>query len=329
MSRPTRVELHTHLDAAIHAQLLALIEETAAVEGHRPVGEHKYAHLRVGAPDWVGALAYDADDRLVGYAHTRWNAPGEVPRMAVEVVAHPHLAGEGVARALLEEVQGFLGQAGGGVLWLWVHRVEDARTTLAARLGFGVQRELAFMQRRLDERPRVELPAGVEVRPYREGRDDDAFLEVNNAAFAGHPENGGWDRSTFARRRQLPWFDPDGLLLAWRGDEPLGFHWTKWHAHDSDEVPAHEPVGEVYVLGVHPRAQGMGLGRALLDIGLAHLFDRGCRLAILYVDCASEGAVRLYAKNGFETVYREVCYEREVVAAHPGPEPELQRPAER
>jgi mycothiol synthase len=146
------------------------------------------------------------------------------------------------------------------------------------------------------------------VRAYRPGADDAALLAVNNAAFAGHPENGDWDAAELAERTSRDWFDPAGLLLAWRGEELLGFHWTKWHSHDSDETPAHEPVGEVYVLGVAPAAQGLGLGRVLLTAGLRHLHDRGCRLAMLYVDRANPSAVGLYESEGFETEYREVCY---------------------
>ena len=46
------------------------------------------------------------------------------------------------ARMLLWEARSVLARAGGGVFFLWVHRVEDAADTLAARLGFRVQREL-------------------------------------------------------------------------------------------------------------------------------------------------------------------------------------------
>ena len=230
--------------------------------------------------------------------------------MSVEVVVHPDYYETDVARQLLWEARSVLARAGGGLLYLWVHRVEDAETTLARRLGFTVQRELAFMQRDLDVPPdEPALPPGVELRAYRPDLDDDELLRVNNAAFQDHPENGGWDLAELADRRKRDWFDPEGLLMAWRGSELVGFHWTKWHGHDSDEVPAHEPVGEVYVLAVAPEAQGLGLGRVLLDAGLRHLHERGCRLAVLYVDTASTPALRLYQRNGFELAYREVCYE--------------------
>jgi mycothiol synthase len=321
------IELRSHLDEALLGEVLALIDATAEIEGHRPVGEHKYAHLRVGATGWLGVLAYE-DGTLIGYAHTRWNHPGQRPRLAVEVVVHPAVDQADVSARLLEEVERVLARAGGGLLWLWVHRVDDPEQTVAAKLGFGVQRQLAFMTRRMAQRPATPaLPEGVTLRSYRAGRDDAAFLEVNNAAFEGHPENGGWDEATFAERRALDWFDPEGLLMAWQGEELAGFHWTKWHSHDSDEVPAHEPVGEVYVLAVHPRAQGLGLGRALLEAGLAHLWDLDCRLAVLYVDCDDTAAVRLYESAGFAVAYHEVCYEKGVAPAVDGSGSDLSRPA--
>jgi mycothiol synthase len=327
MGHHLRIELRSRLDAAVLDEVLALIEAATAIDGHRPVGEHKHAHLRVGATGWVGILAYEGD-RLVGYAHTRWNAPEDHPRLAVEVVVHPDFHDAGVARTLLLETRGVLGRTGGGAMWLWVHRVEDAATTLAARMGFAVQRELLYMTRDLAARTPVgPAPEGVEVRSYRPGADDAALLAVNNAAFADHPENGGWDAEELAERTGRDWFDPAGVLLAWRGEELLGFHWTKWHSHDSDETPAHEPVGEVYVLGVAPAAQGLGLGRHLLRAGLAHLHDRGCRQALLYVDGASRGAVALYTGEGFTAEYREVCYEEVVPPVVEHPPAELRRPA--
>src|SRR5688572_17392736 len=98
-----RIELRSRLDQAALNQILELIETATELEGHRPVGEHKYSHLRVGISDWVGVFAYDGD-QLVGYAHTRWNHQvglrPPVPRMAVEVVVNPTYYERDVARQL-------------------------------------------------------------------------------------------------------------------------------------------------------------------------------------------------------------------------------------
>lgn len=316
-----QIATQTDLDQATLDEILALLDHTTQIEGHEPIGEHKYSHLQVGASEWLGVLAREGEgDTLVGYAHTRWGQPGDRPRVTVEVVVHPEHRTDGtVAIALLDETKAAVARAGGGVLYLWVHRVGRADQTLAHDLGFAIQRQLDFLERTLDEPPAIVSPQeGVTITRYRGESDEQAFLEVNNAAFAGHPENGGWTSADFAERRALDWFDPADLLLAWRGDELLGFHWMKWHDHESDEPPAHAPVGEVYVLAVHPRAQGLGLGRTLLRVGVRHLYDRDCRQVVLFVDGANAGAVALYESDGFVRRYRDVCYEREIAPGTTG-----------
>lgn len=324
-----RIQVAATLDQSTLDDVRLLLDDVTRLDGHPPVGEHKYAHLAAGASDWTGALAYDGD-MLVGYAHIRWNAATARPRAAAEVVVRPDRADcEELAFRLLDTTRALVARTGGGLLYLWVRRVTDARTTLAARAGFTVQRELLLMTRALPARPPVPPPPeGVVLRTYRPGPDDDELLRVNNAAFAEHPEQGGWDRTMLAERRALDWFSAEGLVMAWRGERLLGFHWTKWHGHDAEEVPpaAHEPVGEVYVLAVDPPAQGLGLGRALLAAGLAHLHDRGCRQAILYVDAAHHGPVALYRSAGFATDHMEVCYEEHVPAATAATD-DLLRPA--
>ena len=58
------------------------------------------------------------------------------------------------------------------------------------------------------------------------------------------------------------------------------------------------PVGEIYVVGVDPDAQGLGLGRALTGSALRHL-ARGLGRAILYTDGDNTVAVHTYERAGF------------------------------
>ena len=72
-----------------------------------------------------------------------------------------------------------------------------------------------------------------------------------------------------------------------------------------------EPVGEVYVLGIDPDAQGMRLGRALTDLGLAHLRGRGLGQVLLYVEEDNAAAVRLYEGRGFRRFAVDVSWRRD------------------
>ena len=72
----------------------------------------------------------------------------------------------------------------------------------------------------LAEQPR--WPEGVSVRTFEPGRDEDAWLTVNNRAFANHPDQGGWIAETLQRRMAEPWFDPTLFLLAEDADGLVG-----------------------------------------------------------------------------------------------------------
>jgi mycothiol synthase len=165
----------------------------------------------------------------------------------------------------------------------------------------------------VDPDPRPELPDGVRVRPFRPGRDEEAWLRVNARAFATHPEQGSWTLDDVRLREAEPWFDAEGFLLAWRGDPDadgvlLGSHWTKVHAAGD---AGDEPAGEVYVLGIDPDAQGMRLGRALTDLGLAHLRGKGLAQVLLYVEEDNAAAVRLYEGRGFARFAIDVSWRRD------------------
>ena len=58
-------------------------------------------------------------------------------------------------------------------------------------------------------------------------------------------------------------------------------------------------LGEVYVVGVAPQAQGRGLGASLTAAGINYLRGQNVDAIILYVDASNTAATQLYKKLGF------------------------------
>jgi mycothiol synthase len=168
-------------------------------------------------------------------------------------------------------------------------------------------RELMQMRRSLRDVPDAAIPEGVTIRTYAGPADDSELLRVNNAAFAWHPEQAGWGEAEISERRGEAWFDPDGLFLAFDDStgELLGFHWTKVHAE-------HPGLGEVYVVGVAPAAQGRGLGRTLTLVGIGYLARRlGSHddpAVMLYVEADNTAAVNTYQRLGFAVTNVDTAY---------------------
>lgn len=264
-----------------------------------------YAQVDLGGDVPTAQLVVDPVARRRGLGRALLDAAGAAARRAV--------AGGTVAGGPTSEVRASAGDAADGGFEVWAHGDLPAARALAAAAGLQKAHELWRMSLDLRRRPAVEAtwPPALVVRPFVPGQDEDTWLAVNARAFAGHPEQGRWATHDLAAREREQWFDPAGFLLAERPDGTLaGFVWTKVHA--TGEL-ADEPVGEIYVVGVDPAAQGGGLGRALTAAGLAHLVGRGLATAVLWVAGDNAAAIRTYLRAGFRRVGLDARYARRPV----------------
>ncbi|MFB6894550.1 mycothiol synthase [Kitasatospora sp. NPDC056327] len=246
----------------------------------------------------------------VGYGQLEVPADGAANPSA-ELVVAPADRGRGYGRPLVDAVLAEAGRAGREHVDFWVHGGHPAARHLADRYGAELVRELRQMRRTGPQTEAVPLPEGIELRTFRPGEDDAAWLRLNALAFAHHPEQGAWTERDLADRLAEPWFDPAGFFLATRDGEPVGFHWTKVHPA-TGTGPA---LGEVYVVGVDPAEQGGGLGRALTAAGLRHLTgrdtaagERALETVLLYVDADNPAAVRVYERLGFTVHEVDLMY---------------------
>ncbi|NNN37375.1 mycothiol synthase [Streptomyces sp. S3(2020)] len=293
------IDTYSALSPDLTEAVLALLAEAVHSDGQQAVSEQGRLQLRGGAREGVSHLLLTVDGQLVGYAQLEDTDPVEAP--AAELVVHPAHRGHGHGRALGSALLA----ASGKRLRVWAHGGHSAARHLAQVLGLTLFRELRQMRRPLTglELPDPVLPDGVTVRPFVPGQDDSAWLAVNAAAFAHHPEQGSLVQRDLDARMAESWFDPSGFFLAFRGAELIGFHWTKVHSE--------ERLGEVYVLGVKPGAQGGGLGKSLTTIGLRHLASQGLPTAMLYVDADNKAAVSVYERLGFVTHETDLMYRTE------------------
>jgi mycothiol synthase len=265
-----------------------------------PVGEQVLRELAHDRTEHLVVTAGD-DGPIIGYLNLT-AAPQDGSAMA-ELVVRPDARRGGIGSAMIRAT---LSKTDGRNRF-WAHGTLDAARATASALGLSPVRELVQMRRSPKDIAAPAVPDGVRIRTYAGTADDVELLRVNNAAFAAHPEQGGWTAADLAERRAEPWFDPDGLFLAVSEQTGalLGFHWTKVH-------PDPDGLGEVYVVGVDPAAQGGGLGGILTAVGVAHLARRldGALdpTVMLYVESDNTAALRTYELLGFTRYSVDTAY---------------------
>ncbi|MEO5745514.1 MAG: mycothiol synthase [Terracoccus sp.] len=295
--------------------VVALVSAAAEHDGGSALSEQFRLSLLAGESRGVTHLLADAaDGTLVGYGQVRAGSVDEPP--SAELVVAPRSRRVGIGTALLD--------AAPGGARVWSHlpgAAGEGAAAFAAARGLHAVRSLHVMGRSLVDGPAwppAAVPHEFVVRRFDPDRDQDAWVAVNAAAFAHHPEQGSLTRADLEQRMGQPWFDPAGFILVSPRDSPdevAAFHWTKVDPPDGT-------VGEVYVVGVSPDRQGSGLGRAVTVLGLDHLAGRGLTDVVLYVDEENAAAVHTYSRLGFtdRAMHRQFARERHPSGTRAAPE---------
>jgi mycothiol synthase len=290
-------EVATVVAPADRAAVLALAAAAADADGVSPLDDQVRLDLTHGASQ-ARHLFARVGDELAGYAHLHVEGSAGTGHLVVM----PESRRRGVGTALLDAMTSAVTP-----LRLWSHGDLAEAQAFAATRGLRRVRDLWQMAGPLRGMPQPSYPDDIVVRTFEPGRDEAAWVAANAAAFAPHPEQGGMTEDDLRKRMAEPWFDPAGFFLAERAGELIGYHWTKVHP----TLPGHDgPVGEVYVLGIVPSAQGIGLGTALTATGLRHLEDGGLDTVMLYVEGDNAAAIRVYEKLGLRRSAVDVMYEQ-------------------
>jgi mycothiol synthase len=298
------------IDGARRHALSALLQRADAADDYPPLPEPQY-HAVVDDGSGSGGEAHDGrlmvaegEGGLAGFALL---TPARDGSTAIHLVIDPERRDGELASALVGAAVAEAAAEGDPPLHLWAMHAGPADDDLARRYGFEPERDVVQMRVPLplsDEVLRATRP--VVTRPFVPGQDDEAWLRVNNRAFASHPEQGSWTADQLHERLAADWVELEGFLVA---DDPdgeglIGFCWTKIHR---GRTPV---LGEIYVIGVDPAHHGGGLGRALTVAGLTSIAERGVRVGMLYTDADNEAALALYRHLGFEVDHVDRAYGR-------------------
>jgi mycothiol synthase len=291
--------------ATWRGSVAALDTAARAVDGHSSLGDAVWRDLAHPGADSVGFA-------LDGGAYLHLARPdGTGSAWTAGLVRRAEFRNGAVTTILIDAAATHVAHHGGGTLTCWILGATDVDDATFDAAGLRAARTLFEMRAPLPITEAVRWPDGIEVRTFGAPHDAAAWLDVNNRAFGEHPDQGGWSEATLHRRMDEPWFDPTLFLLAFDPVGLAGFNWLKQHpAVDPD--PA---LGEIYVIGVDPRTQGSGLGRALAVAGLHAVYERGAATGMLFCAATNTSALTLYRSLGFSVHRTDRAYENDILAS--------------
>lgn len=298
------------MDAAALEEVSDLISAAWRADGARPLNDHLWLDLREGGRQgFAGIIARETEHQHI-LAYCQISRGNE--SWSLDLVVHPHHRYDTleIAPELIRQALDVVASEGGGHVHWWVFEPNNIHRQLAESASLQPGRRLLQMRRALPlSTEEVATIVDFDTTAFRAGVDEEAWLAVNNAAFASHPEQGGWTKHTIESREHEPWFNADGFRMHWADNQLIGFCWTKVH---DDQA---ETIGEIYVIAVHPEFGGHGMGRKMTLAGLHSLASRGIKTAMLYVDADNTAAVSVYQALGFVAHHGEHAFVGDIAPA--------------
>ena len=295
-----------HLSKSQQESVLALIKAAHDFDGTPPIAEHVLLHLRHGGDKSDSHIVFEENNQVIAYAHL--DTTDLVAGPSVEAVVHPSHRGKGLGSLILKEAIKVCGDK----TRIWSHGDLPAAKAIAASLKLERLWSNLLMSKSLGEIQPV--TSKYPIRTFIPDFDNQAFLSLNNKAFANYPDQGGWSEDDLRVRLNETWFDQKGFFVAKDKGELIGFCWTKIHgAHThshsgEDDDHGHDALGEIYVLAVYPDYKGQGVGRDLTITGLNYLKYQGLNNVMLYVGVENKPAFNLYKSLGFNEFGSDVMY---------------------
>jgi len=155
--------------------------------------------------------------------------------------------------------------------------------------------------------------AAMEIQIRRGGAEDidrlGALWEAMWTHHSGLPEMPSMrdvDAAWALRAKQYrEWLagDDHALLLAERGEEPVGYAMVSIGGAVPSWGGLGEVTAEIETLSVLESMRGMGVGKALNDAAIDFARERGAESVFVAAAHSNEGALNFYRREGFEDFY--------------------------
>lgn len=305
MTNPQPPDLHAFSWARL-PEFVTLVNEVMGLAGTPGAVDGPYMTERLRVPGMdaeTDCLLASIDGALAGYCLLNWElAIGNVVLEGGVLQAHRR---RGIGEPLIAWAKEQGRRRGASIARAPAQEGDEGLAEALHRMGFRLVRRHDILRWAGRSLPGSGPPPGMAERRFRAG-DETSLAEAQNAAFAGQ-----WGFSPNSVEQinyavHMSRTTPEGVALLMDGDTVAAYCITQTVGSRP------EVAGSVFMLGAHPRYQGLGLGRAALLAGMRLLLERGAGTIELTVDAENDAARQLYESVGFQRVNGRLWFEADL-----------------
>lgn len=258
--------------------------------------------LEIDQDTWV---AISPDGRIAAYADLQRRGPVQFDVAFYAASGHPqieigtHLLRQAEARAIAiaENPVRLIGRVGGN---------NESAALSFEQAGFVSGLTFLLMEVNMDSPPPApEWPAGIEVRLFARGKDEQVAYKIDEEASLDKGYHTPMTFEAWSRRMGLNklGFDPSLWFLACDGGQVIGVA--------LNTLSRESGCGWVDHLGVLREWRNRGIGKALLNYTFGVFYGRGIQKVKLSVDSGSlTNAPRLYENAGMRTTQKYLIFSK-------------------
>ncbi|MFC1962004.1 GNAT family N-acetyltransferase [Chloroflexota bacterium] len=255
---------------------------------------------RPGYDPWQDVLVAETDREIV--ACLEMTLEKAIGRIVLNCRVKSGYRRSGISTGFLQRAEQRARQLGIKRLHACIGEADEEVKTVLQRLGFCRVRRFLEMDMNLGN-----FSGGIAstCQQMRQG-EEEKLTYLQNRSFTG---TWGYNPNTLEQityHSNAGESSPEDTILCYAGDEPAAYCWTRVLPNKLGMGRS----GRILMIGVFPEYRGRGIGRVVLEAGLAHLKRKGIQEVALTVDSENRVALSLYRAVGFEIEAGSLWYER-------------------
>jgi len=189
---------------------------------------------------------------------------------------------------------------------IFVNDISNDKKEIIEAIKFKYLRTSFVMIRKDKKKVKIKFPNGYKLIPFKEGRDEEIFMNIRNEAFKNIMGSSNITKKIVTEIYEDSLLLKNGMQILYDEKKPIGIIRV---IIEEDETGKYSFIAPLAII---PEYHGKGLGKELLLAGIEIGQKNDLINSMLVVNAENEKALSLYTKNGYKILDAVSCYNYEI-----------------